>query len=69
MEERLNTIVPLVMVVTIAAIAGGTSEMKTSERAYVSLPDGKSWTTSLIATNTFLFSEEGLFREDSSLYL
>ena len=61
MEERLNTIVPLVMVVTIAAIAGGTSEMKTSERAYVSLPDGKSRTTSLIT------SEEGLFREDSFL--
>ena len=32
---------PLVMAVTIAAIAGGAPGMKTSEQAYVSLPDGK----------------------------
>ena len=43
-NEKMNVTAPLVMVLTVAAIAGGTSGMKTSERAYVSLPDGKSRT-------------------------
>ena len=41
-NETMKITAPLVMAVTVAAIAGGAAGMKTSEQqAYVSLPDGK----------------------------
>ena len=43
-NETMKITAPLVMAVTVAAIAGGAAGMKTSEQAYVSLPDGKSRT-------------------------
>ena len=41
----------LVMVVTISAMSGYSSGMKTSKRHYVSLPDGKSRATYILTTN------------------
>ena len=43
-NETMKITAPLVMAVTVAALTGGAAGMKTSEQAYVSLPDGKSRT-------------------------